>query len=168
MADRYFLNFEKLDYVKGNKPKGCILCLIRDRAPEVVDLSVFRDDHFIVSVNLYPYNPGHLLVFPSRHIEDIREYTPSEEKELCQLKRYLLDVLDLSHSPHGYNIGYNMGLVAGASIGHLHLHIIPRYPGETGIADLIAGKRVLVEDPQTTTRRLKETMVHDSFSMLSS
>ena len=168
MHDQYFFNFDKIGYVKGQKPKSCILCLIRDRSLEIADLTVFRDELFIVSVNLYPYNPGHLLVFPSRHIEDIREYTTTEELELSQLTRYLLDVLDISHQPHGYNIGYNMGRPAGASISHLHEHIIPRYPAETGIADLIAGKRVLVEDPRVTARRLRRKMSQFSFSIASS
>ena len=57
----YFFNFEKMAYVKGKHPSGCILCLARDNNPDVVDLSIWRDELFIVSVNLYPYNPGHLL-----------------------------------------------------------------------------------------------------------
>ena len=74
------------------------------------------------------------------------------------LVRRLLDVLDSTHHPHGYNIGLNMGRVAGASITHLHTHIIPRFPGETGMADLIAGKRVLVEDPRITCDRLRRAL----------
>ncbi len=157
-----------MGYVKGRKPSACILCLVRDRSEEVEDLSILRDGLFITSVNLYPYNPGHLLVHPVRHIEDVRELTGQEEERLNKLVRYLLDVLDRSYSPQGYNIGYNMGHPAGASIDHLHLHIIPRYPRETGIADLIAGKRVLVEDPRESTRRLREAVSQEPFSSSSS
>lgn len=160
----YFLNFEKMAYVKGRHPSGCILCMIRDRNPDVVDLSIWRDELFIASVNLYPYNPGHLLVYPLRHVEDIRELTPGEETGLAALQRSLLGLLDHACSPHAYNIGFNMGPAAGASISHLHLHIIPRYPRETGIADLIAGKRVLVEDPRETTRRLRDLIAQEPFS----
>jgi ATP adenylyltransferase len=160
----YFLNFEKMAYIKGKHPAGCILCMIRDRNPDVVDLSIWRDELFIVSVNLYPYNPGHLLVYPMRHVEDVRELTGVEEARLAGLQRSLLDLLDRACSPHAYNIGFNMGPAAGASINHLHLHIIPRYPRETGIADLIAGKRVLVEDPRETTRRLRELVSQSPFS----
>ena len=84
---------------------------------------------------------------------------------MADLQRWLLGLLDRSFSPHGYNIGYNMGGAAGASISHLHLHIIPRYPRETGIADLIAGRRVLVEDPRETTRRLRELVTQEPFSI---
>lgn len=161
----YFFNFEKMSYVKGRHPAGCILCLARDGSSDVVDLSIWRDELFVASVNLYPYNPGHLLVYPLRHVEDVRELTGEEEGRLLALQRWLLGILDRACSPHAYNIGYNMGAAAGASISHLHLHIIPRYPRETGIADLIAGRRVLVEDPRETTRRLRELAAQEPFSI---
>jgi len=151
----YFFNFEKLAYLTEEKPQGCILCNVRDSSPMVTDLSVYRNEFFIVSLNLYPYNPGHLLVFPVRHIEDIRQYTEEEELSQTKLLRLTIDVLDTLYKPSAYNIGYNMGLNAGASISHIHLHVIPRYPRELGIADLIAGKRVLVEDPLVSRERLK-------------
>ena len=168
MLSNYFLNFEKINYFKKKHPRGCILCLIKEHSPEIVDLSIYRDDLFIIAVNLYPYNPGHLLVFPLRHIEDIREYTDQEEKRLTALTKYAVDILDESYSPSGYNIGYNMGLTAGASIRHLHLHIIPRFPREIGIADLIAGKRVLVEDPRETAKRLRALIAQSPLSISSS
>jgi len=159
----YFFSFGKYAYVTGPKPEGCTLCLIRDRDPAVVDLSVYRDGLFIAAVNLYPYNPGHLLVFPVRHITDLRELTLQEERRLTGLTRYLLDISDRVVKPVGYNLGYNMGHPAGASIDHLHLHIIPRFPNESGIADLIAGKRVLIEEPPETARRLRERIAQEPF-----
>ncbi len=163
MSD-YFFSFQKIAYVKGERPPGCILCLIRDRDEAVVDLSVHRDALFIAAVNLYPYNPGHLLVFPVRHLTDLRELTPAEDAHLARLTRYLLDRLDGLNHAGGYNLGYNMGRAAGASIDHLHLHIIPRFPNELGIADLLAGKRVLVESPLETARRLRELLAQAPFS----
>ena len=150
----YFFNFDKMKYVRGPRPSGCILCLIRDHSPDVIDLTVFSDDLFTVSVNLYPYNPGHVMIFPNRHLVDVRELTTAEDRRLSGLTRGFLDVLENTQSPAGFNIGYNMGSSAGASIDHLHLHVIPRYPKEVGIADLIAGKRVLIEDPRVTQSRL--------------
>lgn len=152
----YFFNFDKIAYLKGKRPDGCILCLIRDDSPEVENLTVFENSLFTACLNLYPYNPGHLLVFPNRHVEDIRRLTPGEVMMQHELTAALLDVLDTTHTPKGYNLGYNMGLEAGASIAHLHFHIIPRYPRETGIADLIAGKRVLVEEPRVTRTRIRQ------------
>ncbi|MEW5817163.1 MAG: HIT domain-containing protein [Spirochaetota bacterium] len=161
----YFFNFEKLSYVKKKRNNECILCLIIGQSKDVPDLTIFRSTSFIISVNLYPYNPGHLLIFPKRHIEDIRNYTEKEELELAKLIKTFLDILDDLHNPSGYNIGYNMGLVAGASINHLHLHIIPRYPSETGIADLIAGKRVLVENPFETAEKIKQRIAQSPRSI---
>ena len=154
----YFYALDKLAYLKGRKPEGCILCLVRDKSPEVVDLTVWSDDLFIVSVNLYPYNPGHLIVFPRRHVEDIRAYTEEEERRQNSVVKKFLDVLDRTHAPTAYNIGYNMGLTAGASISHLHLHIIPRYPREIGVADLIAGQRVLVETPLQSADKIRSVL----------
>lgn len=155
---QYFFNFDKMSYVKGARPEGCILCLIRDKSSDIVDLSFYETELFIAAVNLYPYNPGHTMIFPRRHLLDIREYTAEEESELNAVVRRVLNALDRTHSPRGYNIGYNMSPAAGASIDHIHLHIIPRYPNETGIADLVAGKRVLVESPFVTTERLRTSM----------
>jgi ATP adenylyltransferase len=161
----YFFNFEKLGYIKKDKPQGCILCLIAEGSDQVENLSVWENDHFLLTVNLYPYNPAHLLLAPRRHVVDIRELSEEEEQQFNALQRQVLDLLDSLYSPAGYNIGYNMGRPAGASIEHLHLHIIPRYPHETGIADLIAGKRVLVEDPRTTTERLREALRQNPFHL---
>lgn len=152
----YLFSFNKIAYLKGKRPKGCILCLVRDDSEDVDKLVVHQTEHFIVSLNLYPYNPGHLIVFPRRHITDIREYTRKEQQELDALIPICLDALDRYGNPSAYNIGYNMGLSAGASIEHVHLHIIPRYPKEIGIAELVGGSRVLVQDPKDTLVQLKE------------
>jgi ATP adenylyltransferase len=162
MAAEYFFNFDKLSYITGEKPDGCILCLIRDGDSRVVDLTVYRDGLFVVSVNLYPFNPGHLMIFPIRHVEDVRGFTTQEDTHFSRLNRFFLDLLDGVYHPMGYNLGYNMGLVAGASILHLHAHIIPRYSREIGLADLIAGKRVLVEDPRETQKRVIQAVSESS------
>lgn len=144
----YFFNFNKIGYLKGKRPEGCILCLINEGSDEVERLIVHETEGFIVSLNLYPYNPGHLIVFPRRHITDLRDFSPEEDREFSALVKRCLSALDAEYGPAGYNIGFNMGLVAGASIEHLHLHIIPRFPREIGIAELLAGKRVLVQSPR--------------------
>ncbi len=157
----YFFNFSKMEYLTEKKPDKCILCLISEDSTEVKKLKVWQNDLFVVSVNLYPYNPGHLIIFPKRHITDIREFSHIEEHQLITLTRSLLNIIDKTHTPAAYNIGYNMGPVAGASISHLHRHIIPRYPREIGIADLIAGKKVLVEDPKVTCDKIKTAILEN-------
>jgi ATP adenylyltransferase len=156
----YFFNFDKLGYLKGEKPDGCILCLVASGSTKVERLVVRDSRSFMVSLNLYPYNPGHLIIFPKRHIVDIRDLAKGERDELDELVDESLGVLDRTMKPSAYNIGYNMGLAAGASIDHLHLHIIPRYPREIGIAELIAGSRVLVQDPLETQKLLSEAFAN--------
>jgi ATP adenylyltransferase len=152
----YFFSFEKISYLKGKKTDGCILCLIRDFSDSVIRLVVHETPLCIVSLNLYPYNPGHLLVFPKRHVTDIRALDTMERKELNKTVDACLDILDRIYAPEGYNIGYNQGNVAGGSIDHLHMHIIPRYKNELGIAELLGGKKVLVQDPALTLQILKD------------
>ncbi|MFQ3620300.1 MAG: HIT domain-containing protein [Spirochaetales bacterium] len=151
----YFFNFEKMAYVMGLKDDSCILCSIASGSPQKVDLQIYQDPFFIGVVNLYPYNPGHLMIFPKRHVEDLRSLTKKEGERYLTLTNCFLNILDVLYHPSAYNIGYNMGAHAGASIPHLHLHIIPRYPRELGIAELIAGKRVLVESPLRTVERIR-------------
>jgi ATP adenylyltransferase len=165
----YFFCFNKGDYVRRNKDNaggtGCIICRVLAGDPGVADLTVYGDDLAGVSLNLYPYNPGHLLIFPLRHIEDIRHLTKKENDRLTALTGYFLDILDQTLQPGAYNIGYNMGRDAGASLTHLHQHIIPRYPHEIGLADIIAGKRVLIEDPRLTREKLKAAVYARPFSI---
>ncbi len=163
----FFFNFPKGDYVRGSHSQGCILCRLCENDPEIPNLCVLSTELFAVSVNLYPFNPGHLLVYPLRHTEDIRDLTPEEDLELQSIRNSLLDALDTLYSPHAYNIGFNMGRVAGASIPHIHLHIIPRYPNEIGIPELMGGKRVLVEDPRETRQKLIDYFERRPFSMRS-
>jgi ATP adenylyltransferase len=87
----YFFNFEKIAYLKRKPSENCTLCLIRDGSPEVTNLLAYRNEHIGVSLNLYPYNPGHLLLFPLRHVEDIRNLDGEE-------RRALDDTLDKSLS----------------------------------------------------------------------
>lgn len=163
----YFYSFDKISYLKTQNGHGCVLCMIRDKFDDVIDLTIYEDELFIVSLNLYPYNPGHLLIFPRRHILDVREFTEEEDRRQSKITRLLLDVLDRTYSPFGYNIGYNLGRPAGASIDHIHQHIIPRYPGELGVAELLSGKKVLVENPLESAKRLKDQIAQRPSSMTS-
>lgn len=151
----YFLSFDKMKYFREKKPDGCILCLISEGSGLVENLTVYQTDLVTVTVNLYPYNPGHLLIFPNRHIFDIRDLTDREESALSDITKKAITKLDELFSPTAYNIGYNMGLDAGGSIEHLHKHVIPRYPREIGIAELIGGKKILVESPYETAEKLR-------------
>jgi ATP adenylyltransferase len=146
----------KRKYIHQRKQQpGCILCGILADSPNVVNLTIYKTKQFSVSLNLYPYNPGHLMLFPNRHIVDPRELTAGEVKELYQLQNRVLDILEQVYQPRGFTIGYNVREASGASIEHLHLHIVPRYYNELGFLDIIGGSKIIVEDPNETKLKLK-------------
>ncbi len=152
----HLFNTEKIDYVKGKKPDyDCILCAIRDHQKDVKSLEIFRSEGFIVTVNLYPFNPGHLMIFPIRHIIDLSEFTQEEAIEMHELTVKTLSIIKEEFTPTGFNIGYNLGEYSGASISHLHQHIVPRYNNEIGFIDVLAGTRLFVVDPVEVMKRLK-------------
>jgi ATP adenylyltransferase len=149
-------SLNKLGYIKGDRPKvDCILCAIVNHQEDVQNLLVCERTHTVVSVNKFPYNSGHLLLWPKRHITDYREMTKEEECEVGALLRTSVDILDELYGPCGYNVGFNMGDFAGASLPHLHIHLIPRYPNEIGFVDIVAGAKILVENPVETMERLR-------------
>jgi ATP adenylyltransferase len=157
MKRNYLFNANKLKYAKGEKPRvACILCSIADRAKNITLLEIYRTGKFIVSANLYPYNPGHVLIFPIRHVEDILELTDKEALEMHKLTVKTISILKDEFNPPGYNIGCNIGNQSGASIPHLHQHIIPRYGNEAGFIDIIAGTRLFVVDPAEMMEKLKK------------
>ena len=156
----YLFNTEKIKYARGEKPAvDCILCALRDGSPEVTSLEVYRNDHFIISVNLYPFNPGHLMIFPVRHITRPGELSENEALEFHRLTVRTIDILSDEFSPSGFNIGYNIGKGSGASISHLHKHVVPRYENEVGFLDVLAGTRVVVANPVEIRDRLKTRFV---------
>ncbi len=161
----YVFPRNKKEYIKGNKPDvDCILCAIRDEEKSVECLKVLETKFVIGIINLYPYNNGHLLVFPKRHIEDVRELNKEETKEIMIITKFLLNILDDLYNPSGYNIGYNIGEFAGASIKHLHQHIIPRFPNELGMIDLIGGAKVMLESPHETCEKIQnEIKKHNDY-----
>ena len=145
----------KLDYARGKRPAvDCILCAVTANDPKVDNLVVYRHRGWYVTLNLYPYNPGHLMVVPRAHHTDIRQLNEAEVLELHHLQNLCLRVLDETYRPGGYNIGYNIGPTSGASIHHLHLQIVPRYRNEVGFFDILSDSRVIVEEPQVTRERL--------------
>lgn len=148
---------DKLPYAQGERPEvDCILCGVRDSTKGVDRLVVYESSHFFVTLNLFPYNPGHLMIVPHRHLEEISEFTEEEIYDCHGLQLLAIRVLRNMYNPRGFNIGYNMGEFSGASIPHLHMHIVPRYRSEIGFMDVINGARIIVESPIETRKRMQE------------
>ncbi|HVX45639.1 MAG TPA: HIT domain-containing protein [Mycobacteriales bacterium] len=141
----------RMAYIRGEgKPAGdddaaCPFC----RAPERSDedgLIVARGSHVYAVLNLYPYNSGHLMVVPYRHIADYTELSPPETAELGAVTQRAMTVIREVSGAQGFNIGMNQGSVAGAGIAaHLHQHIVPRWGGDTNFMPIVAQTRVLPE-----------------------
>ncbi len=156
MERSYLFNTEKIKYVKGDKPSvECILCAIKDNNPLVKNLNVHTTEKFIIAVNLFPFNPGHVMIFPKRHISLISELTDYEAAEMHSLLVTTIKYLNEEFNPSGYNVGYNLGEGSGASIQHLHQHIVPRYTNEVGFLDVLSGTRVIVSDPVDVMEKLR-------------
>ena len=157
LAFHNLFSTRKLSYIKNRKPKGpCILCCVaRGRTPGE-NLTVTEGRNAVICVNKFPYNSGHILIFPKRHVTDYRELIGDEETEINRLLRESLDILDELYKPSGFNVGYTIGDFAGASIPHLHMHVIPRYPNELGFVDIVGGAKIVVEDPSETMLRLRD------------
>jgi len=138
----YIAGENKPDEATG-QPDGCPFC----RAPSAAEadsLVVARGERVYAVLNLYPYNPGHLLVCPYRHVADYTELDEAETAELAAFTRKAMRVVRHASSPHGFNIGMNQGAVAGAGIAaHLHQHVVPRWGGDGNFMPVIGRTKVL-------------------------
>ena len=133
---------------------GCVFCeaLTSDQA----SLVVFRGNTCYVILNKFPYNNGHLMVVPMRHIATLADATSAELSELMELARRAELAIREAYAPHGLNMGINLGKPAGAGIlDHLHLHVVPRWNGDTNFMTVVGETRVLPEDLPVTAERLK-------------
>ena len=146
----------RMQYLQDNKvePEGCVFCEIRDGAEDERVLAV--SDLGYVVLNKFPYNPGHLMIVPNRHVGDLADLYPEEHLALQELLARSQQALRTAADPHGFNIGMNLGRVAGAGIpDHLHWHLIPRWSGDTNFMPAIGETRVLPELLAETYRRLR-------------
>ena len=158
MFERWIQALEKLDYVrKNNRPNvECILCSVRDDDKSVKNLKIYQDDIAFICLNLYPYNPGHLLIVPHRHIKSFRELNKREALHITRLIQGVENLMEDVLNSKGFNIGINEGPNSGASIDHLHYHLVPRYPNELGFIDIMSDTRVVIEGLESIMKRLKE------------
>ncbi len=146
-----------MEYIQdaaADETDGCIFCDIPS-SPREADRILARGDLAYVVLNKFPYNPGHLLIVQYRHTPDIEDLTPDESAELQSLLRRSVRALRDEAKPHGFNIGMNVGRVAGAGIpDHVHWHVVPRWGGDTNFTTTVGQTRVLPELLAETHRRL--------------
>ncbi len=131
-------------FILGGKEKGCIFCrLLKERLNRPENLILYRTERAFVVLNKYPYNCGHLLIVPNRHIGTLERLTEQESQDLMQLCQKAVKAVKATLKPSGFNLGMNLGRPAGAGIpGHLHMHIVPRWIGDSNFMPIIGGTRV--------------------------
>lgn len=147
-----YLFVDKMDYVKKKKPINCIFCDLK----LIEDTLIKEIDDFLIVLNKYPFNPGHLMIIPKRHIEDIDELSEIEFLQLFNLLKFTKRILKKTHNPDAFNIGINLGKVAGGSVRHLHIHIVPRYNHELNFLEVTSGTRVIVEKLEDTFKKIQK------------
>ncbi len=133
----------------------CILCALRDDDERVVSLKVYQDEVIFIVLNIYPYNIGHLMVCLNRHVMNFTELTKEEISHVFRSIQGLQLLLNDLYKPHGYNIGLNQGKNAGASIDHIHWHVVPRFPSELGYIDIVGNTRIAVEGLDSVKKKIE-------------
>jgi len=146
----------RMEYIRSAvEQEGCIFCDLPARGDDEANHVLARSERGFVILNAFPYNPGHLMVAPFRHIGDPEELGDDEILDLGRLLQVALRTLREEMSPHGFNVGMNLGQVAGAGIpDHLHWHVVPRWSGDSNFMPVVGQTKVLPELLEETYRRL--------------
>jgi ATP adenylyltransferase len=141
----------RMAYIKGEQGSGaedpdvCPFCRI-PTLDDRVGLILARGELVYAVLNLHPYNPGHLMVVPYRHVPDLEDLTVDETRELADFTRRAVVAIKAASSPHGFNVGLNLGHVAGGSLAeHLHQHVVPRWGGDANFITVLAQTKVIPE-----------------------
>jgi len=145
-----------MEYVSSdNKKGGCIFCPCDDRSQDEKSLILYRGNRSIVLMNRFPYINGHLLVAPLRHVSTLDTLLPEEKLDLIAMVEKSIGVLKGVMKPEGFNVGLNLGKVAGAGVEeHIHFHVVPRWSGDTNYMTVCGEVRVIPEHIQATYQKL--------------
>lgn len=154
----------RMAYIRSDEPDldGCPFCVLpnQDGVDDADAFILWRGDHCFCILNAYPYNPGHLMVVPYRHIADYDALGDAELTEMALLTRTAIRALRVSSGPHAFNMGLNAGRVAGAGIAdHVHQHVVPRWGGDTNFMPVIGQTRVLPELLEETFAALRPAFI---------
>ena len=137
----------RIEYIRREKPSGCIFCLEATAACDRDLLILHRSAHSVVMLNRYPYSNGHILVAPRHHVAALNDISGEVAADLFAIVSLSCSALNASASPQGFNIGANVGKAAGAGVDdHFHLHVVPRWHGDTNFMSVIADLRVMPEN----------------------
>jgi len=147
-----------MEYIqRNNDEKGCVFCLAAEADDGLDNLVFHRGEGVFMILNRYPYTSGHIMCVPYVHVDRLQDLPRAARLELMDMVCKAVEVLGLVYHPEGFNIGLNLGKVAGAGIAdHLHMHIVPRWGGDTNFMAAVGQTRVLPESLADTYRRVKQ------------
>jgi len=147
----------RMEYLMADKTDGCIFCDKPQENDDRARLILHRSTHSFIIMNAYPYNNGHLMVAPYRHVGSFSELTSEERVDLMDEVAAAESLLTRAFSPQGMNVGVNLGECAGAGVvGHLHVHLVPRWSGDTNFMPVLGETRVIPELLRQTYEKLLE------------
>ncbi len=165
MYKNYILAENRSNYKRlpGDKEKNsennCRFCEMMKNDEGVV----LKIKDMFVTVNQYPYNVGHVMIAPIRHVKDPRELNDEELMNMFILINKMMTVIEKTYSIHGFNIGMNLGSVAGSTYEHLHIQLVPRWMGDIGFMESTAKTKIIKESLEDTVRKLKDTIVKEKY-----
>jgi ATP adenylyltransferase len=150
----------RLEYIQGEKSGACFLCAAAAGTDDEDALVVHRARHSFVILNRFPYNAGHVMVVPVVHRARIADLDDETVLDLLRLVDRTIDVMDTVFRAEGYNVGMNLGRAAGAGVeDHAHIHVVPRWAGDTNFMPVLGDVKVMPEHLQTTRQRLAQGFV---------
>ena len=140
----------------GDKNIGCIFCDIPKAGDDSKVRIVHRGEHCYVVLNTYPYTPGHVMVVPFAHLDELQKLPTEAAREMMELSQRMEGVLRKLYAPDGVNLGMNIGKAAGAGVaGHIHMHILPRWVADSNFVSVVGETRILPESLETTYERIR-------------
>jgi len=150
--DRIFAPW-RIKYIKAPKTDDCIFCTAFEKEKEII---IDSSEHALIMMNIYPYNPGHVLIAPIRHVAEFEELTTAELNEITVFMQKSIRAIKNAMHPDGFNVGINLGTVAGAGFkDHVHVHIVPRWTGDTHFMPVFSDTRVISEAIEETYKQIK-------------
>lgn len=158
-VDRLWAPWRMTYIAGGDAPRGCLFCRTARTREDRAHLVLARRPHAFLMLNRFPYNPGHLMVAVARHTARFERLGAGERADLLELVALAERALAVEYRPHGVNYGANVGRVAGAGFpGHLHLHLVPRWDGDTNFMPVLGATKVLPESLTRTWTRLRRAI----------
>jgi ATP adenylyltransferase len=145
-----------MEYIQSPKQDGCVFCQALEQEDGPDNLIIFRGKKAFVMLNAFPYTSGHIMALPFIHVRKLTDLDPETRAELIELTTKATRVLEKVYQAQGFNVGINLGEAGGAGIEeHIHVHIVPRWVGDTNFMAAVGETRMLPEDLQDTYRRIK-------------